>query len=269
MTARHYAMISTQISSSQKMRRLPDNDHRLAYIYLHTSPLGSFAGTYRLVPSMLADELGVPLERCECVLDALAACGLIERDKAEGFVRICAWFLKENGPEGPTRAIGLLRDLRSPRSIVPRGDLRTHAITELALAAYRNAATWKPDTDAINSMHREFAAALREEITARPDAVIDGLRMAGARSEDAIWQVQPIVQLIAERNGEGMGEGIGGVGGPLHDTDTTSTLHVHNTDIDTETTLDVERYAHTHASTRTRGAQGPRPETVAASRKLK
>lgn len=112
---REFAKISCSIWGSKKFKSLPDEDSRLVYFYLHTSPHVNSLGCYVLPFGYALADLGWnnmdsdPI-RYRKAIAALCDSGLIGFDEAESVVRIVD-FLKHSPFTNEKHAKGALKIL--------------------------------------------------------------------------------------------------------------------------------------------------------------
>lgn len=113
---RDFNKVSTTLWRSRKFRALPDDDARMAYMYLLTCPHGNSAGCFDIHPLYACADLGWAMEAYRKALDSLIKGGLIEFDEAENTVLILNWD-EFNEPTNPKHAIGLLNQLEQASSV--------------------------------------------------------------------------------------------------------------------------------------------------------
>lgn len=105
---RDYAKISCSIWQSRKFRSLQDDDARLLYFYLHTSPNVNSVGCYVLPGGYAVTDLGWDAIRYRKAIDRLSIAQLIAFDPAENLVRIID-YLKHDPFTNPKHAAGAVK----------------------------------------------------------------------------------------------------------------------------------------------------------------
>lgn len=189
MSVRPFAKIGCSLPQSRAMRHLPDHTARWAYLCLHLSALGNYQGVFYYPVAMLAADLPDSLdvaERCLCDMEAV---GLIEWDRAEQYIRLTRWHLKDNAPTSQSVAISRMRDLRQLRG--PDWMVRRNRL-ELAIGILRASEKWNPEHKISDQMNRDLRDLIRRECRSTGQLsggnIVDTLIDLGADDQDAsLW----------------------------------------------------------------------------------
>lgn len=189
MSVRPFAKIGCSLPQSRAMRSLPDHTARWAYLCLHLSALGNYQGVFYYPVAMLAADLPDSLDEAERCLCDLEAVGLIEWDRAEQYIRLTRWHLKDNAPTSQSVAISRMRDLRQLRG--PDWMVRRNRL-ELAIGILRASEKWNPEHKISDQMNRDLRDLIRRECRSTGqlsrDSIVDTLVDLGADDQDAsLW----------------------------------------------------------------------------------
>src|SRR6056297_1263060 len=105
---RDFGKISTTIWNSEKFRRLPTDDARLLYFYLHTCPHVNSVGCFVLREGYATADLGWSVERYRNSIETLSHNHLISHDKNSEMVLIEGFF-RFNAFTNPKHAKGAMK----------------------------------------------------------------------------------------------------------------------------------------------------------------
>jgi len=120
-----YRRVSGEFWLDSRVRALPLEDCRWAFLYVLTCPSMTSVGAMRATVAGLAAELGWKLKRFRNALDPLVACGMVELNEPAQYLGLPK-FLKHNAPEshnvvrGWVKALGLVPDCPERRALIAR-----------------------------------------------------------------------------------------------------------------------------------------------------
>ena len=148
---RDFSKVSTTLWDSERFTGLGNDDARLLFVYILTSPHANSAGCYKLSDAYASADLRWTVHRYQEARQALIDSGMIEFDAKHAVVLIAKWF-DHNPPMNPSHKNGT----RGQLAKVPSEPLREKAeaalkakceeieIGRLAVEAARQKAGWQP-----------------------------------------------------------------------------------------------------------------------------
>ncbi len=140
---RDYGKIYTSLWRSKKFRGLPNDDCRLLYLYLHTSPHTNMLGCFVLEEGYAIADLGWTVKRYRDCIDTLCKAYLIGFDSGESLVRIVD-FIAHDPFMNPKHAMAAVKTAEK----LPNCEEKQRLIADLASAKYVDTAAL-PDTVSI------------------------------------------------------------------------------------------------------------------------
>ena len=159
--SRRYGPIGTSVWDSDKFLSLENDTNRLGYLYLIACPHGNSVGVFRLPVNYFAADRRTNPETAEGMLADMERVGLIERG-AEDQIRITKWFWNDTGANNPSTASAFCKVFADTR-LVRRGDLRTRALVEMAIATLTKAEGWNPESAPFSKMVKDVQNLLAQE----------------------------------------------------------------------------------------------------------
>jgi hypothetical protein len=144
MAGRKFAMISSGLLQSKKVRALKNNDARWAYLCIHFSELSNYQGFFRYQKSSWASDAFVSVKKLNEIILDLETNNLIEYDHDEELVRVIAWFYKANAPANASVMGGHIRDYQRQEPDSTFMFLRS--VSEFTVGSIRHAQGWKPES---------------------------------------------------------------------------------------------------------------------------
>lgn len=115
---RDFSKVSLSVWRSRKFRSLRRDDQaKLAYFYLLTTPHGNAAGCFDLDPVYACADLEWTDDIFAKAIDRLAKASLVSIDRLENSILISNW-CRFNPPTNPKHAMGILDELKKASSVL-------------------------------------------------------------------------------------------------------------------------------------------------------
>ena len=158
MAGRKFAMISSGLLQSKKVRALKNNDARWAYLCIHLSELSNYQGFFRYQKGSWASDAFVSVKKLNEIILDLETNNLIEYDHDEELVRVIAWFYKANAPANASVMEGHIRDyqLQEPDNAF----MFLRSVSEFTVGSIRRAQGWKPESTDRSKLRAAFGPFL-------------------------------------------------------------------------------------------------------------
>ena len=186
MPSRSYAQIECSLTSSRRIRSLPDHKTKWAYLCAHLSDFATYTGLFQYPKHMWAHDAELTIDELDTAIDALVSERLIDFDQNEQFVRIIDWFHKCSGPNNRNRIVSIINDLRILED-VPETML-CGSVAELTSASLKRAQRWKQDSSARELLYSDLKTFLLEVYQDHREMFLDTIRQEMEQTSTSIRQ---------------------------------------------------------------------------------
>lgn len=151
MAGRRFGQVRQSMFGSKKVRALPDDGCRYAFVYLISCGHGNAVGYYRLPPDYMAADLDTTADEARRRIGEMCKVGLIDYDDDEQLVRVRNWWSDDG--QGDIASYKALMGASRAALDIPRGCIfRASVAVELVAAALLKCDEWSTDASKKDSI---------------------------------------------------------------------------------------------------------------------